>query len=317
MKTIKYILIALSVTAVCSCQKIVDKPLLDSFEDANFWTSESNVEQFCNYFYSEWLGYGNGTGTSAQFYFGPLNDNQWGSSFNDWSTKTVTASDGTWSSCYTEIRRANSVIEKVPGITSMTDEAKNHWIGVAKLYRAWQNYCLVRRFGDIVWVDKVLNVTEEDKDKYIFGERMDRDKVMDKVLEDLEFAITNIRESSSRTEYNKDVARAMASEICLYEGTFCKYRKAADGQKAPDATRANSYLEKCKTYSKAILDQTSKYELTSNYQAVYNSIDLAGNKEMILYKKYELNILAHSLIDYTGTNNRLALSVYNDTGSCY
>ena len=94
------------------------------------------------------------------------------------------------------------------------------------------------------------------------------------------------------------MARAIKAEVCLYEGTYCKYRVAADGQKAPDVTRANKYLTEAKNAAAALMSNTA-YELNGNYQANYNSIDLDGNKEMILYKHYVKDVLAHSLPDYT------------------
>jgi hypothetical protein len=293
------IVLILSVAVMASCEKVLDKEPLTDFTNSNFWTSEKNVEMFANYFYNEWVGYGNGTSTNGVFYWQTLNDNQISSGFQDWYSRTVDASNGTWNGSYTEIRRANTLIEKVPGIEGMSDAAKNHWVGVGRLYRALYHYYLVRSFGDCVWVDHVLDVTEEDRDGFIFSARTDRDIVMDKVLEDLNFAVSNIRESSSRVEMNRAIAQAIKSEICLYEGTFCKYRSSADGQKAADSGRAQKFLTECKTASEAIINN-GNYALGASYRAVYNSIDLNGNKEMIMYKKYALeNSFCHSLIDYT------------------
>ena len=293
------IVLILSVAVMASCEKVLDKEPLTDFTNSNFWTSEKNVEMFANYFYNEWVGYGNGTSTNGVFYWQTLNDNQISSGFQDWYSRTVDASNGTWNGSYTEIRRANTLIEKVPGIEGMTDAAKNHWVGVGRLYRALYHYYLVRSFGDCIWVDHVLDVTDDDRDNYIFSSRTDRDVVMDKVLEDLNFAVSNIRESTSRVELNRAVAQAIKSEICLYEGTFCKYRSSADGQKASDSSRAQKFLTECKTASEAIINN-GNYALGASYRAVYNSIDLNGNKEMIMYKKYALeNSFCHSLIDYT------------------
>ena len=166
-----------------SCEKVLDKQPLTQFTNDNFWTSEANVKIYANYFYNEWTGYGNGSGQGV-FYYQTLNDNQVGRSFATF-TVNVPASDGTWSSCYTEIRRANIMIEKIPGIASMNDKAKAHWLGVARLYRAWQHFCLVRRFGDAVIVDKNLNIGQDDKEQYLYAARNNRNDVMDFILEDL------------------------------------------------------------------------------------------------------------------------------------
>ncbi len=302
MKLNRLIAIALFATAFASCEKFLDQPPVDQFTNDNYWSSETNVEKFTNRFYDLFIGYG--TEGNSVFYFPTLNDNQASGSFRDWNYKQVPASVGTWNDCYTNIRRANLLIEKIPTISAMSDAAKNNWLGVARLIRAWQHYELVRSFGDVIWVDKVLDVTSDDKEAYLYGPRQDRDEVMDKVLEDLNFAVANITmNASSHVLINAAVAQAIKSEICLYEGTFCKYRVAADGQKAPDVTRANKFLTEAKAAANAIMGN-SMYQLNKSYQANYNSIDLKDNKEMILYKHYEMGVLSHSMIAYTSSSTK-------------
>ena len=293
MKKIVITTIALSALVCSGCDSLLNKQPIDQFTDGNFWSSETNVEAFANRFYDTFSGY------SGDFYFPTLNDNQGVIGISDWNYKSVPATIGLWSNNYEALRRANLMIERIPGIASMSEASKNNWLGVARLYRALKHYELVRAFGDIIYVDKLLDVTDEDKNLYLYGERQDRDIVMDRVLEDLNFAVANINmNASSRTEFNAAVAQAIKSEICLYEGTFCKYRSTADGQKAADNARAQKFLTESKNASKAIMD-SSMYSLNASYQGNYNSLDLAGNKEMILYKKYLYGVLGHSTIDYT------------------
>ena len=300
MKKLTIILSAvlLSLTLTSCVKEILNGDPYTSFTKSNYFTSETNVELYANYFYNEWAGYGN-SGSYGTFYFPTLNDNQTPTGYSEWNFTSVSATNSTWNSCYTEIRRANILIEALPGIESMSATAKANWEGVARLYRAWQHYCLVRTFGDCYWVDHALDVSDED---ILFGPRQDRDAVMDKVLEDLNYAVANVSyNANSRTAFNNAVAQAIKSEICLYEGTFCKYRSSADGQKAADATRAQKFLNECKTASQAIMNN-SNYALSADYKAVYNSLDLANSaatKEMIMYKKYVQGILSHSTIDYT------------------
>lgn len=182
MKKIIYVCLTLLLPIFSSCDSLLDKKPLDSFTNSNYWTSEANVEIYANSFYSQFTGYANGTDA---FYWSTLNDNQAGTSFRQWNYTSVPASNGTWNDAYTEIRRANFMIEQIPGIESMSESAKNNWIGLARLYRGWQHYKLVRTFGDCVFVDKTLNISDEDKEMYLYAARQDRDAVMDKVLEDL------------------------------------------------------------------------------------------------------------------------------------
>ena len=266
------------------------------FTKQNYFTNEKNVELYCNKFYDEFLGYGNNS-AYGNFYFPTLNDNQAVKGLSTWSYLNIPATNSTWQNAYEEIRRANIVIEKLPNI-EMAEANMNHWMGLARLYRGYQHYKLVRAFGDCYWVDKELNVNDV---TVLYGKRTDRDEVMDKVLEDINYGVENISlNAKSQTAFNVYVANAMKAEVCLYEGTFCKYRTADENGKAADATRANKYLAEAKAACKVIMDNTA-FKLTdgvAGYRANYNSLDLAGNTEMIMYKKYIMNVLGHGTQDY-------------------
>ncbi len=289
MKKIAILLLSVMV-AFTSCNILNNDPD-DSFTKSNYFTSVENVELFANYFYSAFSGY------SGDFYFNILNDDQAKTGVELWTFMQQPATASAWNSPYSNIRRCNLLIEAIPNIESMTTAQANHWMGVARLMRAWYHYKVVRGFGDCYWVNHVLDASK-DAD-VLYGPRTDRDIVMDSILADLNFAVENITlNSTSRTVFNEYVANAMKAEICLYEGTFCRYRSEADGQKAPNETRAQQYLRECCNACEVILG-SGKFSLTPKYSAVYTSLNLEGNPEMILYKHYAYPMLGHSVIDYT------------------
>ena len=272
-----------------SCDLLNPNPI-DTFTEDNFFTSESNVEMYTNYFLNEFSAYGTG-GASGDFYFNTLNDNQAVTGLSGWGFKNVSASDGTWNACYTEIRRANILLKHIDNVEMPTASA-TYYKSLAHLYRGWQHFCLVRRFGDCHWIDQELLPA----DSAVYnGPRQDRDIVMDNVLEDLNYAVKNMgtKNAESRTAYNIYVAQAMKSRVCLYEGTYAKYHQN-------DAARAEKYLKEAKAAAEAIIN-SGKFELThgaEGYRANYNSLDLSGNKEMIMYKQYVLGVLYHATQDY-------------------
>ena len=272
-----------------SCDLLNNDPY-DSFTKGNFFTSETNVEMYANYFYNEWSAYGTG-GASGDFYFNTLNDNQTVTGLKGWGFKNVSATDGTWSACYTEIRRANILLEEIDNVP-MSPSSMAYYKSLAHLYRGWQHFCLVRKFGDCYWVDKTL--TKEDE-AILYGPRHNRNTVMDNVLADLNYAVENMgqKNADSRTAYNIYVANAIKARVCLFEGTYAKYHLG-------DAARAEKFLTEAKAAAEVIIN-SGNYVLTDGaegYRANYNSLDLAGNKEMILYKKYVLGVLPHATQDY-------------------
>ncbi|MCE5205833.1 MAG: RagB/SusD family nutrient uptake outer membrane protein [Porphyromonadaceae bacterium] len=299
MKKINIIYITATIVALTSCNDFLDKGPLDTFTNDNFWTNESNVTGYANTFYQDFLGYGNAGGTGL-FYFRTLSDDQAGGSFADWTFQNVPASSTDWRDRWIEIRRANILLENVDKV-NMSDDAKNHWKGVGRLMRAWHSYQLIRAYGDIPWVDKSLDITDEG---YLYGVRENRDLVMDNVLGDLNFACDNMYDNNSKTKLNKNVAYAMKAEITLFEGTFRKYRKTEDGQSAPDQAGATKFLNETKKAASFLMNRS--YTLNSSYQGNYNSVNLATNSEMIFYKTYKQNVLHHSLIAYISSSTQIS-----------
>ena len=273
-----------------SCDLLNNDPY-DSFTKSNFFTSETNVEMYTNYFYNEFSAYGTG-GASGDFYFNTLNDNQAVTGLSTWGFKNVPASDGTWSACYTEIRRANILLENIDAVPFQKEADKQYYIALARLYRGWQHFCLVRKFGDCYWVDKTLTKADED---ILYGPRQNRNLVMDNLVADITFAVENMgdKNADSRTAYNVHVANAIKSRVCLFEGTYAKYH-------LKDNARAEKYLNEAIAASEALIT-AGQFALTpgaEGYRANYNSLDLAGNTEMIMYKKYVVGLLYHATQDY-------------------
>lgn len=288
-----FIFSTVALAALTSCNDLLDKSPLDTFTNTPaYWSNASNVENQCNTFYNQYTGYGNGGG-GGWFYFKTLSDDQVSYQDNNWTNLNVPSASSNWSAPFVEIRRAAYIIDGVSG-SSLTDKEKNNFIGIARLNRAWQYYQLVRMYGNVPWVETVLDPNDQD---VLYGPRTDRDEVMDKVLEDLDFAAANIT-GTNKQRFTADMALAMKADVTLYEGTYCRYRTAADNAgKGPDETRAKKYLQECVSACEALM--AKKYALSSSYKANYNSLSLASNPEMIFYKPYSQNSLMHSTIDYT------------------
>ncbi len=110
---------------------------------------------------------------------------------------------------------ANNTDPNVP------EAVRNNYNGIARFFRAWFYFEKVKRYGDVPWMDRPLDVT----DSALYAGRDSRTVVMDHVLEDLDYAIANITavNEASRTLITKDVALALKARVALFEGTFRKY----------------------------------------------------------------------------------------------
>lgn len=300
-KKLLYGALAMVAMALTGCNDFLEDnryPLDAQTNNAEFWNTASNVEGQVYAFYNNFTGYGNGGG-SGLFYFKTLSDDQAGNSFTDWANTNVPASSSNWSSPFVEIRRANYIISNVRK-SSLGASNKKHFEGIARLNRAYQYYQLVRMYGDVQWISEVVDPAD---DAVVYGTRTDRDVVMDSVLNDLDYACATISGGSQIT-FNQDMAQALKSEICLYEGTYSRYRTQAENGQAPNEERAKKYLQEAVKASEAVIN--AGYSLCDNYQSIYNSVSLTDNPEIIFYKPYENNILMHSLIGYTSSSTQIS-----------
>lgn len=292
-KKLVYALIASSVT-LASCDDFLDDnryPTDKQTDNPAYWTSDVNVQSQINMLYGNFTGYGSGTSWVNDFYYRSLSDDQCshmesgsGMTFAKWNYQYAPNANSVWDASYTEIRRCNYIINN----SNVSNENKNNnYIAQARLIRAMQYYELVRALGDVPLVKEVLNPDSPE----LYGERTDRNEVMDFVLEDLNYAVANILTQSSKVEFSVDMANAMKSEICLYEAAYAKYHDS-------DNTRAQKFYNEVVNACKAIMDQN--YSLNSDYQATYNSEfeDAMTSSEIIFMKGYKTGSLAHSCASF-------------------
>lgn len=290
-----YIFLASSFMLV-GCDNLLDKDPRDTFiNNKGFWSNDNQVSSYSNGFYEFY-------GTARSFYFTSLNDDQANPSFDNWTFTTVPNKSDKYSGNFSKVRQINYMLDGLETSTLSTAK-KTNYAAIARLNRAWIYYQLVKMYGDIQWESHVIGDINSDE---VYGPRTDRDVVIDSVLQDLNYAIQNIpNNTTDKTLWSKEMALAMKSDICLYEGTFCKYRTQADNGKAPDLTRANRYLQECVNASEE-LRTSGKFQLNSwtpniagKIYTIYNSLDLSTNKEVIFYNHYEKDVKSHGLCDFT------------------
>lgn len=267
------------------------------FDDTNFWTSENNVKSYCWEFYNRFLGYG--TGTNGDFYFTTFNDDQAASGMRIFPT-TAPASDANWE--YKYIRKANLLLLRAPQVP-MSTEAINHYLGVARFFRAYEYANMVRHFGDVPYISKYLDQSETD---LIYTPRTPRTIVVDSIITDLQFAAQNIR-SVNRSKTLGDVnvisqeaVWAYLSRVALYEGSYSKYVTG------DQATAEKLFRIAKDAASNLVANALLPYKLTPVYHELYGSLDLSKNEEVLLYKSYISGVMTHSVVGYTNSSTMMA-----------
>lgn len=297
MKNIYFIgALAMAAAALTGCDDFFENaryPITSETSSPTFWGVASNCDLECDRMYNYFGGYGQGN-TLGSYYFSTLSDDQAPVGFPNWNNTNIPASSGNYSTPFENLRHAMEILKNVE-VSTLADDVKAHYMGIARLVRAYQYFELVKRYGDITWVDEIVDPNSE----ILYQPRTSRDIVMDNVLADLDYAIANIKTTSAKQAWSKDLARAIKSDVCLYEGTFCKYRTQAENGYAPNLERANKYLAECAAVSKELLQAYPT--LAATYRETYNSgfAEAKANPEIIFMKGYNENQLMHSLVAYT------------------
>ena len=296
-KYINFTLAVLLVWALSSCSKdFLDRGSKVVFSDDNFWTSGNNVKSYCWEFYNLFTGYG--TGTNGDFYFTTFTDDQAARSMDLFPT-AAPASNSHWD--YTYIRKANLLLQRVPQMDMLTAEEANHYLGVARFFRAFEYANLIRHFGDVPYINEYLDQSNVEA---IYAPRTPRAAVVDSIMADLQFAVANLRtieRSKALGDVNvlsREVALAYLGRVALYEGTYARYVAGDEGRAVP--------LLQVAAEASAEIVGSGMFSLTPVYHELYGSLDLSKNPEVLLYKSYVSGILTHSVIGYTNSSTMMS-----------
>lgn len=174
---------------------------------------------------------------------------------------------------------------------------KERYAGEVRFFRALFYWYKVVNFGDVPLLLKAL----DDNSEELYGPREKREKVMDEVvLEDLKFAVANLPEKNQAAagRLHKDAARALMSRICLWEGTYRKYRNIEG---------ADTYLDACVKASEELMDAGYDIYSTGNTDEDYRNLfiqkDLRSNPEAIFYRAYITDKNTHNYTRQASENN--------------
>ena len=282
----------LATAALVGCEKFLTEEPQSSFPDGpTFWSGESALQMETNYFYTAFSSYG--AAHSGRFYADSKSDDYGQDNNNPEYAVTIPSGTGIWASSYQEARRANLIMARMANM-ELSDEVRKHYEGFCRFYRAIQHFDVVRAYGDCVWQDKEVSM---DDPEWQSQSRTDRAEIMRKVCEDLKFAAENSRDYKNGNTYHKYVAYLMLSRAALFEGAWQKYQEK-------NTTVANEFFKIAKEAADEII-KSGKWSIHNNYAANYNSKDLKGNSEMLMYKvfQYDADVkLGHGLHGYSSSS---------------
>ncbi len=275
MKKILFsILIVLAGFAFTGCDDLLDAVPKDRLTSDTFFKNESELKAFAIVFYEAF--------PESDLYV--ANDDHYtqnNMSNEEMGKRTIPASGGGWS--WGALRNINTLLEDLDHCSNSAVRTK--YEALARFFRAYFYFNKVKRFGDVPWYDKTLGSTDTEA---LTRERDNREFIMGKILEDIDFAIENLPVDKSTYEVTRWTAMALKSQICLFEGTFRKYH-AGDVflQTLPaDAHNYKWYLDECANVSRTFI-QTSGYGLHPSYYELFHTMSATElTDEVILARNY-------------------------------
>ena len=292
-KTLKLFLILLAFSFV-GCEDFLDRTPLTRYDDENFWESENNLRAYAKGFNDHFFrGYGIANNAVAAAMGGFLfsddiqqdgNQTNFAATVPN-STGGTSVTDGFWIANHSGndwnfswIRKANVMVDRINSEMGsvLDDDAKNHWLGVARFFRALNYASMVSVFGDVPYFDREVFDGELDE---LYKPRTPRNEVMDRIFDDFVFAMENVKGNLSyKSDVNGDVVAAFVTRWALFEGTWQKYHEN-------DNDRAKKFLELAVRAGDIII-ASGRYEFTSDFRSLFGSLDLSSNKEVILFRPY-------------------------------
>lgn len=277
---IKNIITVLSIAMFfISCEQDLDLTPKDKVSDGSFWKTPKDFEMAANDFYGALPGFGTpANSTDFAFGHGP----------NSYSNGTYLAPDDSnhWKNSYAAIRGINYMLSKSENYAQKTEI--NRWLGEAYFFRAWQYFGLLKSYGGVPIITKVLTPGS----KELFAPRNTRAEVADLIVKDLQQAVNFLPlkselASNETGKITKGAAQTFLSRVALYEGTWEKYH---------GGDKANEFLTIAVKAAKDVIDLgqyqlyfDAKFGKENSYRKLFIE-DGEDNSEVILSRRYVKDI---------------------------
>jgi hypothetical protein len=160
-----------------------------------------------------------------------------------------------WSTTdWSDLRNINYFIANNTN-SAIPQTVRDNYTGIAHFFRAFFYFEKVKRFGDVPWYNKPLDVS----DSALYKTRDPRTMIMDSVVADLDYAASHITatDDQTRSTITKWIVYGYKSRVCLFEGTFRKYQTSYKL-----TSTANTFLQAAADAAKAVMT-SGKFSLNT------------------------------------------------------
>lgn len=299
----------------------LDRTPQDQLSTDGSLASVNELRLYMNQFYESLPNHPTTTGGTGVGFDDARTDNMIFTNVDNRLNGQLTVSNATELEEYNQIRGLNFFLLNV-GNAKGNQVDINHYIGEARFFRAWFYFELVKKYGDVSWVNTLLNADDEST----FLERDSRTVVIDSILHDLDIAIDLLvtRSSNAEMRIHTDVALAMKSRVALYEGTWQRYHKEKSTPfftESISEAKITEYFQIAKDAAQTVI-ASNRWRIYStgkpleDYKNMFIDTDLRDNPEVLLWRKYNpAENIGHGISKYLSTGGGdigITLSLVDD-----
>lgn len=286
MKNIKTILSLIAVIALLySCEKdFLDRSPLDRVGEEMFFRTPGDLETYMNQFY---------TGTyfpiSSQHGRDYNSDLAMDVSIDVWLQGARTL-DGAGGIGFGSVRSINYFFETYHRLEEegYNFEEYQQSVGEAHFFKALIYFNHLQNYGDIPWLDKVLDTDSPE----LYKPRDPREMVADNIIASLDSAATYLSDErgDGAGRVTKGMALLMQSRVALFEGSWQKYH--AGTPFGVDNPQPDKYFNKAVEATSAIMD-SGNYSLyntgdpSSDYYHLFAQRDYTSFDEVMFWKRFD------------------------------
>ncbi len=309
----KYIVILAAAASLTACDDFLNRePLSFKSEEAYFHSAE-DFKLAVNDLY-KYLPQNNSIwgGTYSE---DCKSDNQCSSSYyaiflSNGDYKTVAQGSSGW--YFSRLRAINFALNKIEAALEEADDQvmARHYLGEAYFFRAWEYFRLLRSYGDVPILTKVLN--DNEAELTALSKRYPRNEVARFIIDDLNKSIELLQEKAPESgRICKDAAYAFLSRVAIFEGSWEKYHAGTcfvpGNSKWPGAASwpefqfpSGSAEAEVNFFLDVAIDAAdhvaSHRSLDADYQGMFNNYSTAfpDDGEVILARYYQKGVLSHS-----------------------
>ena len=237
-KTILYIAMTLIGLTACTDSFLVVKPTAQILE-SDFYTTQERIEKALVAAYDPLTWPDMINDNNSKYYpqalvsdvmsddvkvgGGDVNDIQYLHKMRDFAATPELTPIGIWVAYYSGINRVNIVIDKMPGITDISDTRKDQILAEAHGLRAYYYYWLWKLWGNVPYFSTNPTTTP------FIVPQITADQLYPHIISDLDYAIQSVnlneitKDVTQKGRVTKDMVRMLKAQTVLYQKDASKY----------------------------------------------------------------------------------------------